>query len=140
MMITWRYSKMAFHSYQLASVALSTLILAKSCTDHHFFEISAKNVKGNTANALTFEYNYIFSENTILPDDYKTTLQHCPHSTQRFRDCSSCGLSSVLGTCCSWDHGHCQLYLIQHHNQDRRQQTHLDRFCCCSPSKLFCIS
>ena len=46
MMITWRYDNMPWHSYQLASASLSILILAKSCTDHHYFEISGKNVKG----------------------------------------------------------------------------------------------
>jgi hypothetical protein len=46
MMITWRYDNMPWHSYQIASASLSILILAKSCTDHHYFEISGKNVKG----------------------------------------------------------------------------------------------
>jgi len=48
MMVTWRYDNIAFHSYQLASASLSILILAKSCTDHHYFEISGKNVKVRT--------------------------------------------------------------------------------------------
>lgn len=48
MMVTWRYDNMPFHTYQLASASLSILILAKSCTDHHYFEISGKNVKVRT--------------------------------------------------------------------------------------------
>ena len=47
MMITW-YSNndVVYHSYQLVSVGLSTLIIAKSCADHHYFEISGKSVMG----------------------------------------------------------------------------------------------
>ena len=47
MMITW-YSDndVLYHSYQLTSVCLSTLIIAKTCADHHYFEISGKSVKG----------------------------------------------------------------------------------------------
>jgi len=48
MMVTWRYDNIPFHSYQLASASLSILILAKSCTDHHYFEVSGKNVKVRT--------------------------------------------------------------------------------------------
>lgn len=46
MMITW-YSNndVLYHSYQLTSVCLSTLIIAKTCADHHYFEISGKSVK-----------------------------------------------------------------------------------------------
>lgn len=47
MMITWYTNNdMYYHSYQLASVCLSTLIIAKTCADHHYFEISGKSVKG----------------------------------------------------------------------------------------------
>ena len=47
MMITW-YSNddVVYHSYQLTSVCLSAVIIAKSCADHHYFEISGKSVKG----------------------------------------------------------------------------------------------
>jgi len=48
MMVTWRYDNIPWHSYQLASASLSILILAKSCTDHHYFEMSGKNVKVRT--------------------------------------------------------------------------------------------
>ena len=47
LMITW-YSNndLVYHSYQLTSVCLSALIIAKSCADHHYFEVSGKSVKG----------------------------------------------------------------------------------------------
>ena len=48
MMITWYNDNndVLYHSYQLTSVCLSTLIIAKTCADHHYFEISGKSVKG----------------------------------------------------------------------------------------------
>ena len=54
MMITWTSfeSDVGLHSYQLASVCLSALIIAKSCADHHYFETSGKCVKGETENGL----------------------------------------------------------------------------------------
>lgn len=48
LMITWlKHDSLPYHTYQLASIALSTLIIAKSCSDHHYFEISGKNVRGD---------------------------------------------------------------------------------------------
>ena len=51
MMITW-YSNndVVYHSYQLTSVCLSAVIIAKSCADHHYFETSGKSVKGKEEN------------------------------------------------------------------------------------------
>jgi hypothetical protein len=46
-MITWRYSSLPYHSYQLTSMVISSLILAKTCTDHHYFTASGKNVNVN---------------------------------------------------------------------------------------------
>ena len=46
LMITWlKHDSLPYHTYQLASIGLSTLIIAKSCSDHHYFEISGKNVR-----------------------------------------------------------------------------------------------
>jgi len=46
LMITWlKHDSLPYHTYQLASIGLSTLIIAKSCADHHYFEISGKNVR-----------------------------------------------------------------------------------------------
>ena len=47
-MLTWynENNNIFYHSYQLASIGLSTLIIAKSCTDHHYFEVSGKAVRG----------------------------------------------------------------------------------------------
>jgi len=46
-MLTWynENNNIFYHSYQLASIGLSTLIIAKSCTDHHYFEVSGKAVR-----------------------------------------------------------------------------------------------
>ena len=46
-MITWYHNTdLVYHSYQLASVGLSTVIIAKSCADHHYFETRGKSVRG----------------------------------------------------------------------------------------------
>jgi len=46
LMITWlKHDSLPYHTYQLVSIGLSTLIIAKSCSDHHYFEISGKNVR-----------------------------------------------------------------------------------------------
>ena len=71
MMITWRYDNMPFHSYQLASASLSTLILAKSCSDHHFSEISGKNVKvrtpyGQMISRLLFNILHILTRGFVI--------------------------------------------------------------------------
>lgn len=53
LMITWlKHDSLPYHTYQLASIGLSTLIIAKSCADHHYFEISGKNVRGDKAAIL----------------------------------------------------------------------------------------
>ena len=50
LMITWlKHDSLPYHTYQLVSIGLSTLIIAKSCSDHHYFEISGKNVRGDKA-------------------------------------------------------------------------------------------
>ena len=47
LMITWYHNTdLVYHSYQLASVGLSTVIIAKSCADHHYFETRGKSVRG----------------------------------------------------------------------------------------------
>jgi len=44
--ITWlNNDSLPYHTYQLVSIGLSSLIIAKSCADHHYFEISGKNVR-----------------------------------------------------------------------------------------------
>ena len=50
LMITWKRPDEADqHWPQLASVICSTLIIAKKVADHHYFEISGKNVKERTS-------------------------------------------------------------------------------------------
>ena len=47
LMITWyTNNNFIYHSYQLASISLSTLFIAKSCADHHYFEASGKSIMG----------------------------------------------------------------------------------------------
>jgi len=43
-MITWNKYGLGYRIYILGSACFSLLMLAKNCTDHHFFESSAKNV------------------------------------------------------------------------------------------------
>jgi len=46
MMITWyNNNSVIYHSYQLTSVGISSIIIAKSCADHHYFEVSGKCVR-----------------------------------------------------------------------------------------------
>ena len=48
LMITWlNDDNLPYHAYQLASIGMSSIIIDKSCADHHYFEISGKNVKGD---------------------------------------------------------------------------------------------
>ena len=46
LMVTWRWDNLPYHATQLCSVAISTVIIAKSCADHHYFDTSGKNVRG----------------------------------------------------------------------------------------------
>ena len=45
-MITWDQDDIMLHIYRMVSVFFSVLVLAKSCTDHHYFESSGKNITG----------------------------------------------------------------------------------------------
>ena len=45
-MIRWDKNTITNHVYQMISVSISLIGLAKSCADHHYFESSGKNVQG----------------------------------------------------------------------------------------------
>ena len=47
-MLSWYNdnSSIYYHVYQLVSICLSVVIISKSCTDHYFFEVSGKAVRG----------------------------------------------------------------------------------------------
>jgi len=47
-MIRWDKSTLSNHVYQMISVSISLISLAKSCADHHYFEGSGKNVQAHT--------------------------------------------------------------------------------------------
>ena len=57
-MITWSHDNIPGHMFQLGSAAFSVLILAKSCTDHHYFESSGKDISGEDLNFLIIAYHY----------------------------------------------------------------------------------
>ena len=48
LMITWYTNdNLIYHSYQLASIGFSTIVIAKTCADHYAFESSGKDVTGD---------------------------------------------------------------------------------------------
>jgi len=70
-MITWNKDNIAYHVYQMASACFSIIALAKSCTDHHYFESSGKNISvhipyGKTLKRLLFNFLHILMRGFIL--------------------------------------------------------------------------
>lgn len=49
MMITWYQKSMGYHIYLPISAALAVIMLANSCTSHHYFESSGKNITHNVS-------------------------------------------------------------------------------------------
>ena len=64
-MITY-YSKASMNHYylyyQLASIGMSSLIISKSCADHHYFESSGKSVMGRLHCLTRFKIIHFVSE------------------------------------------------------------------------------
>lgn len=71
LMITWGEYSLLHHIYQVFSITFSLLSLSKSCTDHHYFESSGKDITahtpyGQTLKRLLFNILHILSRAFII--------------------------------------------------------------------------
>jgi hypothetical protein len=110
-MITWSKDTLPSHIYQMASVSFSLLTLAKSCADHHYFEVSGKDITGKKqySKEIGFVCLFVvfFSPHPTWPENQASTVQPRSDSYQRFYHCIAWWLPAVLHTFVHFHYGHC---------------------------------